>query len=80
MLSSLARKRRVGWPSADLAGAEEGLVAEVVVLADEGPELAQLVGVAGLAGADLDAKVALEAGQVSSKAGTSIGTARRRRI
>lgn len=65
---------------ADLAGVEEGLVPEVVVLADEGLELAQSVGVAAAAGDGLDVEVALEMGQCRSKAGVSIGVSRRRRI
>ena len=50
--------------SADLGRVQEGLVSEVVVLADEGLERAQSVGVSRLAGFDLDAKVALEVSQV----------------
>jgi hypothetical protein len=42
----------------------EGLVAKVVVLADEGPELGQSVGVAALAPVDLDTEVAAQVGEV----------------
>jgi hypothetical protein len=48
--------------SADLGRAQERLVAEVVVLADEGLEGAQAVGVSGLARIDFDLEVALEVG------------------
>src|SRR5262249_38733937 len=54
---------------ADLAGGQEGLVAEVVVLADEGLELAEPVGVAAAAGDGLYVEVALEMGQVPFEGG-----------
>ena len=43
----------------------EGVVAKVIVLADKGPELAQSVGVAGLALVDLDPEVAAQVGEVT---------------
>ena len=65
------------WPAgprerqvlADLGGVQEGLVAEVAVLADEGLERAQPVGVSGLARFDFDVEVALEVGQVPLERG-----------
>lgn len=56
-----------GWrgghsESADLGRAQERLVAEVVILAYEGLEGTQAVGVSGLARIDFDLEVALEVG------------------
>jgi hypothetical protein len=48
--------------SADLGRVQESLVAEVVVLADEGLERAQAVGVPRLARLDFDLEVATEVG------------------
>src|SRR6202041_979087 len=51
--------------SADRGRVDEGLVAEMVVLPDEGLEGAEPVGIAGRAGLDLDVEVAPQVGEMA---------------
>jgi len=59
--------RRLAGPLADSRWLQERLVAEVIFLADEGLERAQLVRVARFAGLDLDVEVTPQVRQVTLK-------------